>query len=89
MRRMLVKKHEIDDLQRLGDVRRTVQMAFLSDSLFATIERLHAKYSKLDLYNIVSAAIALERKVPLAVWNDGQYTELRRHEGLTTVDWSK
>lgn len=79
----------VPDLTRIRELRRDTQIVFLTPPIFATIERLHAKYSRLDLYNVVSAAVALERRIPLAVWKEVQYAELRRHEGLRTVDWSK
>lgn len=89
MFRALTMRNEIHAQQRLGDFRQSVRMIHLTDQTFAATERLHRRHSHLDLYNIVSASIALGRKVPLAVWNDAQYAELRRHEGLLTVDWSK
>jgi hypothetical protein len=66
-----------------------VQVIYLTERTFAATERLHRLYSHLDLYNIVSASIALARDVPLAVWSDAQYADLKRQEGLATVDWSK
>lgn len=87
--RHLRQRTRISDLDLLRDLRQGIQIVFLTPPIFASIERLHAKYSKLDLYNVVSAAVALDRNVPLAVWNEGQYAEMRRHEGLAAVDWSK
>lgn len=87
--RGLTQNNEFHALQRLSDARRILQITTLNLQTLAFTERVRIRQSHLDLYNIASASIALARNVPLAVWDDAQYADLKRQEGLSTIDWSK